>query len=213
VKRPTQDVVWTVLDEIEEAGASFDAAAPDYDNRFLNLDRKAGEFLLFLIQVMRRRAIVEIGTSYGFSTIWLAMGLRKLLAGGRLITIGRNPQKQQEAIDNVTRAGLQEHVRFLLGDATDVVGKFDTPIDCVFFDADRVSAPLQLRTLLPKLSLDCVLIADNAISHGGELQAYFDLVAAQPDFQTLTLPIGKGLHVAYRSGNPGVLDCLGGLRT
>lgn len=195
----TEKMARAILAEIEETGAIFDASEPEHGRRFLNLDRASGEFLLFIVRAARRRHIVEIGTSSGCGTIWLALALRKLAAGGRLITIERSQEKQREAIENVTRAGLQPHVEFLLGDATDIVRTLDDPIDCVFFDADRASAHLQFEALLPRLTPDCLLVSDNAISHATELQAYFTLLATRPEFQTLTLPVGKGLHLAFRN--------------
>ncbi|MBW7970539.1 class I SAM-dependent methyltransferase [Bradyrhizobium sp. BR 10289] len=198
-----KDVARAILAEIEKAGASFDRAEPNHEQRFLNLDRAAGEFLFFLVRATRRRRVVEIGTSNGCSTIWLAMALRELAAPGRLITIERNPQKQRAAVDNVRRASVHDYVEFLRGDATEVARTIDGPIDCIFFDADRVSAHLQLKVLWPKLSADCLLVTDNAISHPAELEAYFGLLAALPEFQTLVLPIGKGLHVAHRIASRG----------
>jgi predicted O-methyltransferase YrrM len=188
----------TVLAELEDRGVAFDVSEPDHARRFLNLDHTAGEFLHFIVRATRRRRILEIGTSNGCSTIWLAMALSELASDGRLITIERLADKQKAAVENVRRAGLEGFVQFLLGDATEIVQVVDGAIDCVFFDADRVTAYRQLNALLPKLALDCLLITDNALSHPHELCDYFDLLSAHPDFQTITLPIGKGLHVAHR---------------
>lgn len=195
----TEGIARAVLAEIEEAGARFDASEPEHGRRFLNLDRASGEFLLYIVRAARRRRIVEIGTSNGCSTIWLALALHELAAGGRLITIERSHEKQRAAIENIARAGLRDHVEFMLGDATEIVRMLDDPVDCVFFDADRVSAHLQLEALLPRLTPDCLLVTDNAISHATELRAYFALLGTLPEFQTRTLPVGKGIHVAFRN--------------
>jgi predicted O-methyltransferase YrrM len=73
------------------------------------------------------------------------------------------------------------------------------PFDCVFFDADRISAPDQLRILLPKLQSDALLLADNVLSHPEEIAGYIAAIEALPDFASLTIPVGKGLSVAYRN--------------
>jgi predicted O-methyltransferase YrrM len=84
------------------------------------------------------------------------------------------------------------------GDATEMVRGLAGPFDCVFFDADRVSAPEQLHLLLPKLRDDVLLMADNALSHPGEIAGYLAALRALPDFEQIVIPVGKGLSVAYR---------------
>ena len=68
----------------------------------------------------------------------------------------------------------------------------------MFFDADRLRAPEQLEILLPKLEPDVLLLADNVLSHQEEVQAYIAAVEQLPGFVSITVPVGKGLHVAYR---------------
>ncbi len=70
-----------------------------------------------------------------------------------------------------------------------------------FFDADRLSAPSQLALLLPKLTADVFLLADNALSHPLEIAAYLSAVQALPQFDHLVIPIGKGLSIAYRQAD------------
>ena len=70
----------------------------------------------------------------------------------------------------------------------------------MFFDADRRSAPEQLRLLLPKLTPDALLLCDNVLSHPAEVAEYLAAVEALPDFQHVVVPIGKGLSMAHRLG-------------
>jgi predicted O-methyltransferase YrrM len=77
------------------------------------------------------------------------------------------------------------------------------PFDCVFFDADRLSAPSQLRLLLPKLTDEVLLLADNALSHPEEISAYRKMVEGLPNFVGTLAPVGKGLHIAWRRGHAG----------
>ena len=70
--------------------------------------------------------------------------------------------------------------------------------DLVFFDADRTSAPRQLSILLPKRTPNVLLLADNVLSNPFEIAGYLNAVEALPDFESLTIPTGKGLHLAYR---------------
>ena len=72
------------------------------------------------------------------------------------------------------------------------------PFDCVFFDADRWSAPGQLQLLLPKLADNVLLLADNVLSHPDEVAGYRQMVEQLPGFVWTVVPVGKGLHVAWR---------------
>jgi predicted O-methyltransferase YrrM len=96
-------------------------------------------------------------------------------------------------------------VTLMTGDATLLVADLLGPFDCVFFDADRVSAPTQLAALLGTLSPDALLLHDNALSHPAEIADYLVMVDRLPDFDHTVVPIGKGLSVAYRDSGARVL--------
>ncbi|WP_448206913.1 O-methyltransferase [Azospirillum sp. sgz302134] len=189
-----------VLRELESFGRDNDAREADRSRKMLNLERETAELLHILVRTGRRRRVLEIGTSNGVSTLWLASALRATGATEPLVTIERDPAKSAEARANLERAGLADHVRLLVGDATETVAALPGPFDCVFFDADRWSAPDQLALLLPKLEPDCLLLADNALSHPQEIAGYIAAAEALPGFAATTFAVGKGLHVACRAG-------------
>ena len=101
--------------------------------------------------------------------------------------------------ENLTAANLLGYVDLQLGDATEIAAHLAGPFDCLFFDADRVSAPEQLEVLLPKLSLPTLLLADNAISHPDQIAAYLARIADLEHVSHTIIPVGKGLSVAYLS--------------
>jgi predicted O-methyltransferase YrrM len=140
--------------------------------------------------------LLEIGTSNGYSTIWLAWASRAI--GGHISSIDREAYKQVLADANLRRAGLRDVVDLVCGDATQVVANLPGPFDFVFFDADRRSAPAQLALLVPKLTPDALVLADNVLSHPDEIAGYLAAVEALPQFEHLVVPIGKGLSLAYR---------------
>jgi predicted O-methyltransferase YrrM len=191
-----------LLAEIAAAGQAHDAAEPEHRRRRLNLEPETAELVAVLVRSGRRRRVLEIGTSNGYSTIWLARSLRA--TGGHLVSVERDAGKQAEADANLRRAGLREEVELVCGDATEAVRDLPGPFDCVFFDADRVSAPAQLELLLPKLEPDALLIADNARSHPEEIAAYLGAVGTLPGFFHVVVPVGKGLSVACRTGTAGL---------
>ncbi|MFN8513804.1 MAG: class I SAM-dependent methyltransferase [Thermomicrobiales bacterium] len=185
-----------VLDGLLAAGREHDEREAVHARRLLNLEADTAQLMAILIQSGRRTRVLEIGTSNGYSAIWLAWALRPL--GGHLTSIERDGAKQAEADANLRRVGLREVVTLREGDATAVVAELAGPFDCVFFDADRRSAPEQLRLLLPKLTDDALLLCDNVLSHPAEVADYLAAVEALPDFQHVVVPIGKGLSVAHR---------------
>ena len=192
----------TVLRELEAAGPAHDAAEPERRRKRLNLERETAQLLQILILHGRCRRVLEIGTSNGFSALWLGEAVRRIPQAAPLVTIEREAEKAAEARANVARAGLEDWVDVRVGDATAVIAELPGPFDAVFFDADRVSAPAQLRLLLPKLAPDVLLLADNVFSHPDEIAPYLAAVAELPDFSSVTVPIGKGLHVACRTALP-----------
>lgn len=186
-----------LLDDLLAAGRAHDEGESEHARRLLNLEADTAQLLAILVRLGRRTRLLEIGTSNGYSTIWLAWAARP--AGGRVVSIERDAAKSGEADANLRRAGLRDRVELLVGDATAVVAALPGPFDLVFFDADRRSAPDQLVLLLPKLTPDAILLADNVLSHPVEIAPYLAAVDALPDFERLIVPVGKGLSVAHRA--------------
>jgi predicted O-methyltransferase YrrM len=193
-----QTDIRVLLAELYETGQKNDAETQERSKKKLNLEQDTAQFLHLFIRSSHRTQILEIGTSNGYSTIWLAWAAS--VTGGQVISIDRDPLKQEQADTNLQRAGLRDRVHLKCGDATQIVAGLPGPFDCVFFDADRYSAPEQLTLLLPKLTPDVLLLADNVLSHPQEIAAYLRALEALPQFDKMILPIGKGLSIAYRSG-------------
>jgi predicted O-methyltransferase YrrM len=187
-----------LLAELAEAGQYNDAHEQDRRKKMLNLEPETAELLSIFVRSSRRTRLLEIGTSNGYSTIWLAWSAQS--AGGHIISIDREEQKHAQADRNLKRADLRDSVELICGDATQIVAALPGPFDFVFFDADRFSAPAQLQLLLPKLTADALLAADNVLSHPQEIAGYLTAVNALQDFTHIVIPVGKGLSVAYRQG-------------
>jgi len=186
-----------LLAELEREGRENDARETDRSRKMLNLMPETAQLVSILAGSGKATSVLEIGTSNGYSTIWLAAAVAA--ARGHVISIDRNPHKHALARENLRRAGLLDRVDLLLGDATGMVGHLQGPFDLVFFDADRTSAPEQLRILLPKLGPEVLLLADNALSHPEEIAGYLAAVARLEHCQHTVVPVGKGLSIAYRA--------------
>jgi predicted O-methyltransferase YrrM len=188
-----------LLSEMERFGIENDQRETDRKRKMLNLEPETAALLHILVRATDRHSILEIGTSNGYSTIWLAHAMRSG-TNGRLVSIERNPAKLEMARQNLQRAGLLNSVTLLEGEASDTVKTLEGPFDCVFFDADRTSAPKQLEILMPKLEADVLLLADNILSHPEEVAPYLSAVSGLADFSSVTVPVGKGLNISYRQG-------------
>jgi predicted O-methyltransferase YrrM len=191
-----------LLLELERFGAENDARETERARKMLNLDPETAQLLNILVRSSGARRVLEIGTSNGYSTIWLAAAAAE--TGGQIVSVERNAEKQAMARQNLVRAGLAQHVALILGEATEVVRELAGPFDFVFFDADRVSAPEQLKALVPKLAPWSLIAADNAISHPGEISGYLKAISGAEGFEHMVLPVGKGLSLAYRGVRPAV---------
>lgn len=185
-----------LLAELYERGQEHDAHQHQHEARLRNLQPDTAALISVLVRSSQRKRLLEIGTSNGYSTIWLAWVANR--TGGRLTSIELDAGRQGEADGNLRRADLRDLVDLRLGDATEVVEELSGPFDLVFFDADRISAPAQLELLVPKLAPDAMLLADNALSHPEETAGYLKELERLDGFDRLVAPVGKGLSIAYR---------------
>jgi len=185
-----------LLQEIEEHGRENDARATERPRKMLNLEPASAQLLSILVRASGVTRAVEIGTSNAYSTIWLAWSLAP--AGGRIVSIDRNPEKHALARENLRRADLLDRVELRTGDASEIARQLTGPFDLVFLDADRRSFPEQIQILLPKLAQKVMVVADNVLSHPEEIAEYLKLISSLADFQHTIVPVGKGLSIAYR---------------
>ena len=190
-----ETLIRKVLMDLERHGADHDAQETDHARKMLNLEPDTAHLIHILIRSSGCRNLLEIGTSNGYSTIWLAWAAEA--TNGHVTSLDRSPDKHQLADANLRRAGLRERVDLRTGDATEIVRELAGPFDLVFFDADRLSAPGQLALLLPKLVSGALVLADNVTSHPQEIKAYLAAVQAHPRLDHMVIPVGKGLSLAY----------------
>ena len=184
------------LDELARLGEAHDARETEHRRRKLNITPDTGRLLWILVRGPRATRILEVGTSNGYSTIWLADAARE--TGGRVLTLERSPEKVAEARANLARAGLTDHVEIREGPAAETLAALPGPFDFVFLDADRPSYRAYLELVTPKVVRGGLLVADNVVSHRAELEDYLRCLAADPSWFTVTVPIGKGEEVSLK---------------
>jgi caffeoyl-CoA O-methyltransferase len=168
-------------------------------HRYWSVPRQDGEFLHFLVKATQARNVLEVGTSHGYSAIWMGLALEE--TGGRLTTIEIDQARHDLARKHVGEAGLSQRVTLIKGDAHAEVPKFDGPFDFVFLDADKEGQVNYFHALYPhKLAPGGVLAVHNAIRQAGAMRDYLDLVRKHRDFDTVTVSatMDDGFCLSYR---------------
>ena len=184
-----------LLAELERRGAENDAATTERSRRMLNITRDTGEFLGVLVRAMAARRILEIGTSNGYSTLWLAEAARTI--DGRVTTVERAEHKVAMARANFARSGLGDSIQLLHADAGDVLRQAERgAVDLLFLDSERSEYMRWWPDLRRVLRSGGLLVADNAVSHAGEMREFVAVVQAEPGWSASLVPVGNGEFLA-----------------
>jgi len=168
----------------------------------LNVARPHGELLRLLAEMRGAKRALEIGTSNGYSAIWLGLGLER--AGGKLTTVEIVPERSAEARQSMERAGLSDVVTCVTGDALEVIPDLEGTFDFVFIDALKSDYWRYFELVRPKLRQGAVVVAHNAISAREQMARYLEILAADPDLLTTVVAIepGDGMAITYWQGRP-----------
>jgi caffeoyl-CoA O-methyltransferase len=167
--------------------------------RYWSVPRQDGEFLHLLVKATRARNVLEVGTSHGYSAIWMGLGLEE--TGGRLTTVEMDAERFNLARKHLDEAGLSMRVTCLKGDAHTEVAKLRGPFDFVFLDADKEGEVDYFHNLYPqKLAPGGILAVHNAIRQADSMRDYLDMIRKHPNFDTviLSLTMDDGFCVSYR---------------
>jgi predicted O-methyltransferase YrrM len=192
------DPLASVLAELEQFGKANDASTTERARRMLNITRDTGEFLAVLVRATLARRVLEIGTSNGYSTLWLASAARAI--NGSVTTVEFAEHKIGLAVTNFTRAGLTRHISIVHDDGGRVLERSaDSAFDLVFLDSERPEYPGWWPNLRRVLRLGGLLVVDNATSHPEQMAPFMALVNADAEFSTSLVPIGNGEFLAVRS--------------
>jgi Predicted O-methyltransferase len=178
-----------------------------------------GNFLNLLITMGKAQTILEIGTAIGYSTIWLARGAEK--CGGQVTTIDMNKDRLARAKEYFKRAGLEERITALEGDARKILPKLNSSFDFVFIDAAKGEYLDYLYLIYPLIAPGGVLVVDNVLFRGwvvpestfapkydrmvGGLRQFLQELCRNPDFSTSVLPFGDGVSVSQRLSSSSAL--------
>lgn len=186
-----------LLDELHHHGVTYDADRPDRLERLRNLEPETASLLALMVRVAAARRVLELGTSNGYSTLWLADAVSA--TGGHLTSVEIEPERSREAARNLERAGLAPVVDLRVADAADMLARSpDSHWDLIFLDAERPAYAGYWPALLRALRPGGLLAVDNVLSHADEVAEFRALVDAEPTVTGALAPTGAGLLLVVR---------------
>jgi predicted O-methyltransferase YrrM len=167
------------------------------DNGQLAVSEEDGRFLRVLVATRGAKSILEIGAASGYSGIWLGLGARE--SGGRVVAIEYDPARAKEAAANIKRAGLDDVVRVVHGDAFKEIPKLQGTFDFVFLDAWKPDYKKFFDMVYPRLTPGGVFTAHNVVNKKKDMESFLNAVQGHPSlFTTIVSPSGEGMSVSYR---------------
>ena len=194
------DSVRAVLARLEEEDARERERNVPAEQRGRQVARTTGQFLFAFVAPQTDCEVLELGGSRGYSTVWLAAGVRYL--GGRVLSLEHDPAKIDAWRRNVVDAGLEQWAELVCGDAFETLPAIDDVFDVVFLDSEKEQYEELFRIARTKLEPGAVVIADNVLAHEQTLGAYSRARQADPTLESVTLPLDRGLElsVVLRNG-------------
>jgi predicted O-methyltransferase YrrM len=183
-----------VLARLDEEDAAERAAGLPSSQRSRQVARTTGQFLFALVAPQTDCEVLEIGASRGYSTIWLAAGVRHL--AGRVLSLEHDPVKCEAWRRNIAEAGLDDTADLIEGDAFETLLAIDDVFDLVFLDAEKEQYEELFWLARPKLEAGAIIVADNVLSHEETLGAYSRARQTDPALESVTVPLDRGLEIS-----------------
>jgi predicted O-methyltransferase YrrM len=188
-----------LLDELYREGREHDTALADRLERRRNLEPETAALLAVTVRAAQPRTILELGTSNGYSTLWLADSSRDI--GARFVSVELDPARSAAAHANLARAGLAAAVELRVEDAGEVLAASDDGAwELIFLDAERPAYPGYWPDLRRVLAPGGLLAVDNVLSHADEVAPFRALVTADPGVSEALVPVGAGLLLVVTPG-------------
>lgn len=188
------DRVRAVLERLEREDADERERGLPSAERSRQVAPSTGRFLFSLVAPQTDCEVLELGGSRGYSTIWLASGVRHL--GGRVLSLEHDPRKIDAWRRNVEEAGLDDTAELLEGDALELLPTIDDVFDLVFVDAEKDDYEQLYRLAREKVEPGALFVADNVLSHPDPLAQYSAARQADPTLESVTVPLDRGLELS-----------------
>jgi len=188
----------TFLDELYAHGRAHDERFEDRLQRLRNVEPETAELLGVLVRSMKATRVLEIGTSNGYSTIWLGDAAEAV--GGTVLSLEIEADRTAQAVDNVAQAGVSDFVELRTQDAAEALRSFaGEAFDLIFLDAERTLYADYWPDLVRVLRPNGLLVVDNTLSHPKELVEFSELVYADPRVTSTLVTVGAGVLLIVKS--------------
>lgn len=171
---------------------------PNNEVRLWQVPRRTAELLKFLVLANKAKTVLELGTSAGYSAIWLAAGVKQ--TGGKVYTMELFEPKIKMAKENFEKAGVAEHVCQIQGEISEELDKWNQPVDFLFMDADKPNYLKYIKQVMLYLKPGAVIVADNAVDFAEYMQDFLEFIKQSKEFEGTVLDIDNGLLVAIKKG-------------
>jgi caffeoyl-CoA O-methyltransferase len=216
VPAATAEFARTLGPQPDEVLEAMDAQANE--EGFPTVGPAVGGWLQLLARMVDAERVFEFGSGFGYSAYWFA---RALTADGEIVLTEVDADELDQAREYMARGGFDDRARYELGDAIETVDDYDGPFDVVLIDNEKHRYREAFAAVREKVAPGGVVVADNAMTAGpmdfaalralvaGEsvdtdehtrgVAEYLDHVGADPDFETVLLPLGEGVAVSHRT--------------
>jgi caffeoyl-CoA O-methyltransferase len=188
------EAVRAVLARLEAEDADERERGLPPSERSRQVATTTGRFLFSLVAPQTDCEVLELGGSRGYSTIWLAAGVR--IFGGRVLSLEHDPRKIDAWRRNVADAGLDEWAELVEGDAFETLPAIDDVFDVVFLDAEKDDYERLFGLARSKVEPGALVVADNVLSHEETLGAYSRARQADETLASVTVPLDRGLELS-----------------
>jgi predicted O-methyltransferase YrrM len=167
------------------------------DTDQLAVSEEDGRFLRVMIVTSGATRVLEIGGAFGYSAVWMGLGLRQ--TGGRLTSIEYDAARAKAAAENIRKAGLADIVTVIRGDAFTEVPKLHGVFDFLFLDAWKRDYKRFFDLLLPRLRPRGLFLAHNVVNKQAEMRDFLDAIKNDPRLlTTIVTPSGEGMSVSVK---------------
>ena len=165
---------------------------------FWNISHQTAEFISMLIKISKVKNVLEIGTSNGYSTLWIADALKDSNTDGHLTTIEFYEKRQCIARKNIENCNLSDYVTFKQGRALEIIPELDFVPDMVFIDANKAEYIQYFDLLKDKLPAGAIILADNVVSHAAKVADFLETIKNDTRYQSQVLDLPAGLLMALK---------------
>ncbi len=205
-----EDYIRTTLQDKEGLLRELEIYAQE--NNVPIVHKEVSELLKVLLKVQKPKRILEVGCAIGYSSILFATVLNKDV---EIITVERNEKMIEKAKENIKRAGMENNITLLEGDAEELLPNVEGPFDMIFLDAAKGQYKLFYDMIIDKLKVDGLLISDNILYKGmvahddyvirrkktivKRMRNYLDYISHCDYLDTSLIPIGDGVALSYKN--------------